>query len=55
MLFYPIQLYTFLGPQMISLGLCIVRFIHWLHSKWYGNSLFVITEKYIVIAKYLIK
>ena len=22
---------------------------------WYGNSLFDITEKYIVIAKYLIK
>ena len=24
-------------------------------NKWYGNSLFDITEKYIVIAKYLIK
>ena len=27
----------------------------WYGMVWYGNSLFDITEKYVVIAKYLIK
>ena len=44
------------------MGTCIhhekARNFHYINCTidlWYGNSLFDITEKYIVIAKYLIK
>ena len=48
-----LQIYDFLIKQVLNK--CFVCFIYSNRLLWYGNSLFDIIEKYIVIAKYLIK
>ena len=39
----------------VEVSLSRRKLYSWYGMVWYGNSLFDITEKYIVIAKYLIK
>ena len=49
-----IELYLIISCYIL---MYIMLCVHAYHAIciWYGNSLFDITEKYIVIAKYLIK
>ena len=49
------MLYTIPWQTNEIIDYIITYYVVWYGMVWYGNSLFDITEKYIVIAKYLIK